>query len=254
MAAQFLADVDEGLREIVDFIRIENPASALIRELLEHLVAAFDVNLVRLVALERQPVGIGADAIDDGFGANGGVDRFAQGVVAEVVVAVADDYQDATEFGIGAFGNRGVDHFGGGEKNGVVEGGASAGALLADGVGQLRQVSGVILNHFRFVIEGHDEGLVLVTAQDVLEKVEGRIFFEIEAGADAVGGIEQDADTQRKVGFAAEIANLLRIAVFEDFEIGLIEIGDKIAVAVHDRGDEVNEAGGGSDGRSFLLR
>jgi hypothetical protein len=43
LAAQFVADIHEGLREIIDLVGIKNSTAALIGELLKNFIAALDV-------------------------------------------------------------------------------------------------------------------------------------------------------------------------------------------------------------------
>src|SRR5579863_8016605 len=71
LAAQFGADVDERLGEIVHAVGEEGTAAALVGELLKDLISRIEMIFSRLIGIvDGDPVGIGADRVDGDFGAN----------------------------------------------------------------------------------------------------------------------------------------------------------------------------------------
>ena len=96
--------------------------------------------------------------------------------------------------------------------------GRAAGALVEDGGAQQIEIAGESLLHLGVRVEGHQKGHVLAGAEDVIEEIEGRLLLELEPRVDAVGGIEQETDAERQIGFAAEELDLLGDVVVEDFE------------------------------------
>ena len=151
-----------------------------------------------------------------------------------MLVAIADDDQNAADDGL-VGGDICVEEFvGAGLIDGVVEGGGAAGALLADGLLELVEIVGEILGDFGLIVEGHDEGLVSSVMDDVVEKIHGGVLLELEALANAVGGVEQQADAQGDIGLASEELDGLRDAVVKDAEIFLLQIGDQFLAAIED--------------------
>jgi S1-C subfamily serine protease len=73
--------------------------------------------------------------------------------------------------------------------DGVVDGGAAARAGLDDLIAKLAGVAGESLQDLRLVVEGHHEGFVFVAAQNTIEKADGSVLFEVQAIANAVGGV-----------------------------------------------------------------
>src|SRR5713226_6860703 len=71
LVAQFVADVEERLRQVVHAVGEEGAAASLFRELLQHLVGRFHMVFPvaafgRIVLLDgRNPLGTGADGVDD---------------------------------------------------------------------------------------------------------------------------------------------------------------------------------------------
>ena len=58
---------------------------------------------------------------------------------------------------------------------------------------------------------------------------------------------------KRQIRVAPEISNFLRRAVFQNFEIALIQIRDEFVAAIDYRGDQVHQARGGNDRRGSRL-
>ena len=86
--------------------------------------------------------------------------------------------------------------------DGVVESRGAAGALPLDDVAQQVQVAGEILDDLGLVVDGHQEGLVLAPANHIEQKIDGRLLLELQALANAIGSVEQQADAQGQVGLA----------------------------------------------------
>src|ERR1700693_1971651 len=120
-----------------------------------------------------------------------------------------------------------------GRVNGVVQGRASAGPLLQDGVANVAGVTREIPDDLRAVVERHQERLVLSAAQGVKYEIDGGVLLEFQALAYAVGRIQHHADAQRKIGRLAERGNFLLDIIVERLEIFLIQIGDEFFVLGH---------------------
>ena len=91
-----------------------------------------------------------------------------------------------------------------------------------------------------------------MTADHVVEKIDGGVFFEVQALANAVGRVEQQTDAKRQIGLAAEEFDVLELAILEDAEIFLVEVGDEVVAAIRNSGDEVNETGRNFQRRRLL--
>ena len=98
---------------------------------------------------------------------------------------------------------------------------------------ELFGVVGEILRDFRSDVKTHDKRLIVVRTNGLVQKLDGRFLFELEAVAHGVAGVDEQADLQRQIGFGVEAANFLRrLVVVDDTEIALLEIGDAAAVLV----------------------
>lgn len=83
-----------------------------------------------------------------------------------------------------------------------------------------------------------DERLILALAQYLLQKCIGGIALGSEDMFLALARIDQNADFEREIGFAREVANGLRDAVIEKLEIGALQILDEQAPGVADGGEQ----------------
>src|SRR5260221_14353156 len=119
--------------------------------------------------------------------------------------------------------------------DGVVNGGAAAGASAQDLVAQFAGVWGEALNDLRLVVERHHEGFVLAAAQDAKEKIVCGVLFKFDAVANAFGSIQQNANAQWQVGLPAEVADFLSVVVVQNFEVRFIQTGNKLIAAVEKR-------------------
>src|ERR1700730_9467761 len=88
--------------------------------------------------------------------------------------------------------------------NGVVDGGAAAGAGLDDFVAQASGIIGERLDESGLIVEGHDESLILIVADHAEQEGGGGVLLEFKAVADAVGSVHEQADAEREIGLAAE--------------------------------------------------
>ena len=125
--------------------------------------------------------------------------------------------------------------------------GGASGALALDGVAQSVEIVGVILNDFGLIVEGHQEGLIAAAANHVKQEIERGVLLETQALADAVRGVEQEADAQGQIRLAAEGIDGLRGAVVEHSEIFFLQIGDELLAFIHDGELHVHQVGGGGD-------
>ena len=100
LIAKFVADVLERLIEIVHVVGKKSAAAGFFREILQNFVAFGEMHFAigQLVGIglgKLDPLGAGADGIDDDVGALGHFDGFGAGVIGEIVVAIADENHDA---------------------------------------------------------------------------------------------------------------------------------------------------------------
>ncbi len=96
-----------------------------------------------------------------------------------------------------------------------------------------------ILQQFDFTIEMDDESLVFVFAQDVIDKGATGGEFLIEDAALAHAGVDEEAESKRKIRFLGEIGDGLGLTVLLESEIILGKIADDAAVLVADGGEEI---------------
>ena len=213
------------------------------------------------------------DAIDEGVGALGGFQRFTEGFLAAAVDAVGEDDQG---FAALLF----FHEFAGGEIDGIVEKGAAAvavttgtaavaagssrGATARAGLGKLRGVDlidggleflargGEVLEEFDFVIEMDEEGFVFAFAEDAIEEGTAGGAFLVEEAALAEAGVDEEAESERKVGLFSEIGDGLGVGVLFEGEVVFGEIADEVAVFVADGGEEIDSGDVDGDGSSLL--
>ena len=158
-------------------------------------------------------------------------------VAAEIIVAIADHHQDAAHVLVWVADQlaAAAGKLLGGLVDGVVKRGAAAGALLLDDVAQRVEVAGKVLDHLRIVVHGHQKGLVLIPADHVEEKIDGRFLFELQTLANAIGSVQQQAHAQRQVGLAAEKANILRAPSSKTLKLSWFQVGDDLVLLTEDR-------------------
>src|SRR5204863_831349 len=118
--------------------------------------------------------------------------------------------------------------------NCVIDGSAASSACLDDLIAQHARVTREPLDDLRLIVEGHGESLILATAQNGVEKIDGGVLLKLDAVANAVGSVHQQADAERDVRLAAEEPDCLRSIFIEKFEIVLGEIGNKFVAPVED--------------------
>ena len=97
-----------------------------------------------------------------------------------------------------------------------------------------------VAHQFRAGVEADHHGAVLIGVQDAVEELDGGFLLEPEAVADAVAGVDQDAEAQRQIAFRVELQNALGLLALDDLEIVLGEVGDEAALLVGDREQQVD--------------
>src|SRR5882757_5023641 len=138
--------------------------------------------------------------------------------------------------------------------NCVIDGGAASSACLDDLIAQHARVTRESLDDLRLVIEGHGESLILAAAQNGVKKIDGGVMLKLDAVANAVGSVHQQADAERNVRLAAEEPDCLGRVFIEKFEIVLREIWNKFVAPVENGGQHVNDVDGNFDRGALLWR
>ena len=95
----------------------------------------------------------------------------------------------------------------------------ASGALLQDDLAQRVEVTRKSLNHFWLIVHGHEERLILITPDHVIEEIDRRLLLKLKPVADAIRSIEQQAYPQRHVRLPVEEAHLLLRVIIEDPKI-----------------------------------
>src|SRR5258708_17103408 len=91
--------------------------------------------------------------------------------------------------------------------------------------------TGEILLKLDIGAEADDKRLVL-GAQRALEEGTSDFFFHIQDAQLAIAGIDENAESQREIGFGPEIFNGLELAVFEQVEVVLGKIRNQRSMFV----------------------
>src|SRR5262249_52295847 len=86
--------------------------------------------------------------------------------------------------------------------------------------------TGEILQQIDVDIEAQDEGKILV-AQDLAQKFTANFLFHVEHTGLATAGIDQNAQSQRKIRLRGKILDGLRLAILQNLKIFLLETGDQ---------------------------
>ena len=147
LAAQLFLDVFEAVGHLLDGGREEDLSAGVLRELREHLVA---------FAAAGRPVG--ADGVDDGFGALAHLDGFIEVDAALVVVAVRDEDHGLADRLLPAGCVEQLVAAGG--VDGVEHRGAAAGAEAIDAGFERIDVVGPVGGNIGSDVESHDKGAV----------------------------------------------------------------------------------------------
>ena len=101
--------------------------------------------------------------------------------------------------------------------------------------GRIRQVG----NQFRGTIEADHHGFILAGPNHGVDEIGSSVLLEAEAIANAVAGIDQNADAQRQIGFSGEFHYALRFPGFQDFEFFLVQIRNKAPLLIGNREQHV---------------
>jgi hypothetical protein len=105
-----------------------------------------------------------------------------------------------------------------------------------NGFFQLFARGGEFLQQLNLMIEVNQEGLVHVRAENVIEEGIARIALRAEDVSLAHTGVHQRPEGQRDVALAGEEGDGLRLAVFVEREVVLVQRLDDFAVLVPHRG------------------
>ena len=227
LAAEFVFNGGVGVGDVLHLEGEEGAAASGFGELYENFVAAEDEAAV-----------VGGDGVDDDFGALRHFDGLRAGDFALVILAIAHDHDRLAR---GVIGTVFQEFFFAGAVDGVVERRAAAILQLVYAGGEQLDVVGKVLRHLTLGVESNYEGFVEAGANRVLQETDGGILLEFEAAVDRSAYVDEQAEVQRQIGFAAEVENgLWRLVIVEDGEIGLIKVADKFAVLVGGNEQNVN--------------
>ena len=115
----------------------------------------------------------------------------------------------------------------------VVQRGAAAIVQLVHAGREQGHIVGEILRHLAVAVEAHHKRLVEAGAHRVLQKTGGRVLLKIEPAVHRSADIDQQAQVQGQIGFAAEVQDRLRrLVIVKNGEIVLVQIADELAVLV----------------------
>ena len=132
---------------------------------------------------------------------------------------------------------------------GVVEGGAAAGAELVDAGVEKGDVVGEVLRKVGLDVKAFDEGAV-VLVEDLGEELAGGVLLELKATADGGAGVEHEADAEGQVGLLSEADDGFgALVIVEQAEVLLAETGDEVALFVGHGEDEIDFEDAGLEGR-----
>lgn len=229
LAAELVFNGVEADGEIVEAAREEGAAAGFVGHFFEDIVAV----------LVGSGIDVSADGVDGGLRSLALADGVAEVGVALVVVAVGDEDDGAADVKGSAGGIEELVLAG--AVDGVVEGGSSAWGELLDGIVEFAEVVGPALHEVWSDVEAFDEGLVRRGAEDLQEEAVDGLLLELEALADGVAGVDEDAQAQRELGLLGEAVDLSgRAMIVEEGEVAFLEIFDELAAAVGDGEDEVH--------------
>src|SRR5258707_2616954 len=198
LIAKLGADVLERLIQVINVIREKSTAAGFVREIFENLIAFSEMHFAigqfgGMGLRKLDPLGAGADGVNDDVGALRHFNGFAAGVIGKIVIAIADqDHYSANNIRLIAGRPRRIAQLlRASFVDGVIDCGASAGASLVDFIAKQGAVSRKALNDLRLVVKGHCERLVFSTAQNAVEKIDGGLLLEFQTVPDAVGSVQK---------------------------------------------------------------
>src|SRR6185369_12577765 len=113
--------------------------------------------------------------------------------------------------------------------------------------------AGIVLEQFALFAEADQEGDVLLT-EDLAEELVGGAALDIDQVLLAAADVDKEADGQGQVGFSGEILDGLRLAVFKNGEVVLLEIGNQGALFVADAGQNADHVDVDFEGGQLVLR
>ena len=239
LAAELFLDVAEADGYVLDLDGEEGAAASGVGDLLEDLVAFVFAG-----------ADVGADGVDDGFGALALLDGVAHTGSAVVVVAVGDKDEGAAN-GSGLLQRKHLVATGFVES--VEESGTATGTESADALIQEVNVVSEVLGDISLDVEAFNKGAV-VAVKYLKKELDSGVLLELEALTNGTRGVEHDADTQRKIGLLGEAEyGKRRTAIIEQAEVLALEAGNELALLVGDGEDEIDFVDLDFDGLGGLL-
>ncbi len=115
------------------------------------------------------------------------------------------------------------------------------------------RVIGEILCNFRSGVEADHECLVIVWANDGVEKLNCRFLLELEAVAHRVARVNQQPHLQRQVGLATEAAHFRRLLIVDHPEVVSLQILYVVAVPIGNSEHYANFVDDVDDRRDALI-
>src|SRR5260370_9127168 len=241
LAAQFVFNGGEGVRDVFHLVREEGAAAGGGSEVFENFVAAQDQSAV-----------VGGDGIDENFGALRHFNGLGARVFALIVFAVAEDDDGFANGTVGMFPQQ---LFLARFVNCVIERGAAAIAEAAHSGGEQGYFVGEILGEAAFFVEPYDERAIIAGTNDVLQKSGGCFFFKSKATLHGTAYVHEQAQLHGQPGLAAEVDDVLHgLVVVENREIGLVQIADEFAVAIGSDEQHVDFIDAFLDGEDWFVR
>ena len=119
----------------------------------------------------------------------------------------------------------------GGEGDRIPQSGSATRRKLAQGVRAQRLVNSEILDETDRVVDANDEGQVVLIDDYVLKKLGGSREFKGETVSDGCAGVDDETETQGKLGFIAESENCVgRLTIVANLDVRGDQICDGFAV------------------------
>src|SRR5580692_9500658 len=158
----------------------------------------------------------GADGVDCDFALLGPCNGLLQGGAARVVLAVADDDQNSSN-GLG-FGTSGQLVCGEGDR--IPQSSSTARCELVQGVRAEGLVGSEILNQKHGIADADDEVEIILLHNHILQKLCRRRLLKRETAIDGVAGIDDETETQGKLGFIAKSEDRAgRLTIVANFDV-----------------------------------
>ena len=227
LAAQLILYLGKRVRYVSDLERKERPPAGRVGNSLQHFISGpFGSAYVR------------ADRVYDGVGALRHFDGFFAGYVALVILAVAQQNDRAP---CGAILRLLQQLVAAGVVESIIHRRSASGAEFAHAMRQFFRVVGEILSDLRRHIETNHHGLIVATANDLVQELNGRLLLELKPVAHRVAGVDEQSDLQWQIRLGTKAANFSwRLIVVGDAEVVLLEIGDVFSVLIRNRENHIH--------------